>query len=124
MFIDKDKLAQINRTLATISLSFDSISKENYFDKTIKSIIRLIIPYKRAKAFEEFVEALKGTKDFSQETIQNIVNRLKEIFPDEVKQLDISKYENWIKENESRWKARVELVELDRIFYGLAKETK
>ncbi|MFX0075696.1 MAG: 4Fe-4S binding protein, partial [Candidatus Hermodarchaeota archaeon] len=27
MFIDKDKLSQINRTLATISLSFDSISK-------------------------------------------------------------------------------------------------
>jgi hypothetical protein len=122
MFIDNEKIAQINRLLTTYSLDFGSISKEKYFDKILKSVIRLLIPYKRKHTFEEFINALKGKKDMSLDAIQNIVIRLKIIFPDEVEQLDISKYREWIEINESRWKEKIEPVHLDKLFYGLKKE--
>lgn len=124
MFIDVEKISQINRLLTTYSLDFDSISKEKYFDKIFKSIIRLLIPYKRIQAFEQLIDALNGKKDMALEVIQNIIFRLREIFPEEIRQLDISKYRNWIEENEARWKAKIEPVHLDKLFYGLKKETQ
>jgi len=124
MFIDSEKIAQINRFLTTYSLDFNSISKEKYFDKIIRSIIRLLIPYKRKYAFEQFTDALRSEKDMSIDAVQNIVARLKVIFPEEIKQLDVSKYEKWIEQNESSWKVKIEPIHLDKIFYGLAKETK
>jgi polyferredoxin len=124
MFIDTGKIAQINRLLTTYSLDIGSISKQEYFDKILKSIIRLLIPYKRIQAFEQLTGALKSKKDMSLDAIQNIVIRLKAIFPDEIKQLDTSKYKKWIEENEPRWKEKIEPIHLDKIFYGLAKETQ
>ncbi len=122
MFIDTGKIAQINRLLTTYSLDFDSLSKEKYFDKIIKSIIRLLIPYKRAHALEQLNDALKSKKNISLDAIQNIVIRLKAIFPEETKQFNISKYKKWIEQNESRWKDKIEPVHLDKLFYGLKKE--
>ena len=122
MFIDTGKIAQINRLLTTYSLDFDSISKEKYFDKIIKSIIRLLIPYKRTRALEQLNDALKSKKDMSLDAIQNIVIRLKAIFPEEVQKFNISEYNNWIKQNESRWKTKIEPLHLDKLFYGLKKE--
>jgi len=124
MFIDNGKIAQINRLLTTYSLDFDSISKEKYFDKIFKSIIRLLIPYKRIRALEQLNDALKSKKDMPLDAIQNIVIRLKAIFPEEIEQLDISKYKKWIEQNEPRWKEKIEPIHLDKIFYGLAKETQ
>jgi hypothetical protein len=124
MFIDIEKISQINRLLTTYFLDFDSISKEKYFDKIFKSIIRLLIPYKRIQVFEQLTDALNGKKDIALEVIQNIIFRLREIFPEEIRQLDISKYRKWIEENEARWKAKIEPVHLDKLFYGLKKETQ
>lgn len=122
MFIDNRKISQINRLLTNYSLAFDSISKEEYFDKIFKSIIRLIIPYKRVNAFEQLVEALINEKEITIEPIQNIVSRLRAIFPEEIKQLDVSKYKEWIEQNESRWKEKIEPIHLDKLFYGLKKK--
>ncbi|MFW9972610.1 MAG: 4Fe-4S binding protein [Candidatus Odinarchaeota archaeon] len=124
MFIDTGKIAQINRLLTTYSLDFDSISKEKYFDKIFKNIIRLLIPYKRTSALEQLSDALKGKKDMSLDAIQNIVIRLKAIFPEEIKKLDIVKYKTWIVQNESKWKDKIEPIHLDKLFYGLKKETQ
>ena len=123
MFIDNEKIAQVNRLLTTYSLDFDSIPKEKYFDKIIKSIIRLIIPYKRTRALEQLNDALRSKKDMSLDAIQNIVIRLKAIFPEEIQKFDISKYTKWIEQNESRWKDKIEPIHLDKLFYGLKKET-
>jgi len=123
MFIDIGKIAQIKRLLSNYSLVFDSLSKEKFFDQIIKSIIRLLIPYKRNHAFEQFIDALKGKKDMSLDVIQKIVIRLRALFPEEIKQLDISKYKKWIEQNESRWKEKIEPIHLDKLFYGLKKET-
>jgi hypothetical protein len=90
----------------------------------MKSIIRLLIPYKRNRVFEEFTDALQCKKDMFIDAIQNIVIRLKAIFPDEIEHLDISKYRSWIELNETRWKNKIEPVNLDKLFYGLAKETQ
>ena len=124
MFIDTEKIAQINRFLTVYSLNFDIMPKEKYFDKILKSIIRLFIPYKRMRASEEFFDALEEKKDFSLEVIQNIVSRLKDLFPDEIKQLDRLKYKEWIQQNEPKWKEKNEPIHLDKLFYGLAKETQ
>jgi polyferredoxin len=124
MFIDNAKIAQINRLLTTYSLNVDVVSKEKFFDKIFKSMIRLLIPYKRTRSFEELIEALKGKQEIPQEAVQNIVERLKDVFSDEIKQLDIPKYKNWIEQNESRWKERIEPVNLEKLFYGLARETQ
>ncbi len=122
MFIDNRKISQINRLLTNYTLAFDSISKVDFFDGIFKSIIRLIIPYKRMNAFEELVDALINDKDISIDPIKNIVSRLKVVFPEEIKKLDIVKYKDWIKENEPRWKERIEPVHLEKLFYGLKKE--
>ena len=124
MFIDSKKIAQINRLLTTYSLDVDSISKEKYFDKIIKSIIRLLIPYKRTRALEQLNDAFRNKKDMSLDAIQNIVIRLRVIFPEEIQQFDISKYTKWIELNEQRWKEKIEPIHLDKLFYGLAKETQ
>ena len=76
MFIDNGKIAQINRLLTTYLLDFNSISKDKYFDKIVKSIIRLLIPYKRTSAFEQFSDSLKGKKDMPLDAIQNISMKL------------------------------------------------
>jgi len=122
MFIDTGKIAQINRLLTTYSLDFDSISKEKYFDQIIKSIIRLLIPYKRVSALEQLDDALKNKKDMSLDAIQNIVIRLKAIFPEEIQKFDILEYKNWIKQNELRWRDKVDPIHLDKLFYGLKRE--
>ncbi len=123
MFIDNNKISQINRLLTTYSLDIESTSKEKYFDQIIKSIIRLLIPYKRNDVLEQFNHALNGKKDMSFDAIQNIVKRLQVIFPEEIQRFDISNYKNWIEQNESRWKDKVEPISLDKLFYGLKKET-
>ena len=122
MFIDNRKISQINRLLTNYTLAFDSISKDDFFDDIFKSIIRLIIPYKRMKAFEELTDALINEKEITLEPIQNIISRLRTIFPEEIKQLDISKYREWIEKNEARWKERIEPLHLDKLFYGVKKE--
>jgi hypothetical protein len=48
---------------------------------------------------------------------------LKVIFPEEIAQFDIAKYKKWIEENEVRWKDKIEPLSLERMFYGLKKET-
>ncbi|MGB5911617.1 MAG: 4Fe-4S binding protein [Promethearchaeia archaeon] len=123
MFIDNQKIAQINRFISISSLNFDITSKEQTFDKIIKTMIRLFIPYKRMHASEQLFEALKGNQTFSLDVIQNIISRLRDIFPDEVNQLDKSKYIEWIKQNEPLWKEKIEPIHLDKLFYGLTKET-
>jgi hypothetical protein len=122
MFIDNRKVSQINRLLTNYVLAFDSISKDEYFDNIFKSVIRLIIPYKRISAFEELTDALINEKEITIEPIQNIISRLRTIFPEEIKQLDVAKYREWIEQNESRWKERIEPIHLDKLFYGLKKE--
>ena len=123
MFIDTTKVAQINRRLSTLTLSGDSVSREKLFDNIFKSLIRLLIPYKRAEAFDDLTDALKGEKEMSVEVMQNLVERLKNIFSDEVDELDVAKYHQWIKENESKWKEKTDPINLDKLFYGLARET-
>jgi polyferredoxin len=124
MFIDNVKIAQINRLLTTASLDFDAVSKEKFFESIIKSVAKLLIPYKRLKGFEEFIDALQNKKNMPLYAIQNLVMRLRTIFPDEIKQLDITKFKSWIKQNEVRWKDKFETVNIDKLFYGLSKETQ
>jgi polyferredoxin len=123
MFIDSQKIAQINRFISISSLNFDITSKEQTFDKILKTMIRLFVPHKRLQASEQLFEALEGNETFSLEVIQNIISRLREIFPEEVNQLDKSKYREWIKQNEPLWKEKIEPIHLDKLFYGLSKET-
>ncbi len=124
MFIDNAKIAQINRLLTTFSLDADAVSKEKFFDNIIKNVIRLLIPYNHTHSFEEFTDALKGKQNLSQDTVQNIIERLKVVFPDEIKQLDLPKYKNWIEQNENRWKEKIEPVNLEKLLYGLVRETQ
>jgi len=120
MFIDTQKLAQIKRHLTIYAMNFDNISSINYFDKTIKNIIRLFIPYKRIEALDEFIDALEAKKDFSVETVQSIIVRLKELFADDIKTIDRKKYKDWINQNESIWKKKVDSYQKDKLYYGLA----
>lgn len=123
MFIDTQKLAQIKRHLTTYSMNFDNASSANYFDKIIKNMIRLFIPYKRMQTFDEFVDALEAKKDFSVDAIQSIIVRLRELFADDIKNLDREKYKEWIKNNESKWKEQVDSYQKDKLYYGLAQES-
>jgi hypothetical protein len=123
MFIDPQKLAQIKRHLTTYSMSQTQVSGEKYFEKIIKNLIRLFLPYKRVSCFNEFIDALEDQKDFSVEPIQSIVIRLKELFPDEIKAIDRVKYKLWIEENKPKWKEQIDDFQKDKLYYGLTKET-
>jgi polyferredoxin len=123
MFIDTQKLAQIKRHLTTYSMSQVQVSGDNYFDKIIKNLIRLFLPYKRIRSFDEFIDALEGQRDFSVEPIQSIVVRIKELFPDQIQNIDRKKYKEWIENNESKWKEQIDDYQKDKLYYGLAQES-
>ena len=121
MFIDPQKIAEIKRYLSTFTLNFDVLPKEKFLNKTIKIIVQLFVPKKRMRYFNEFIDALEGKSKFFTETIQNIVVRLREIFSDEVINIDRKSFEAWIKENEPRWKEKIQPIHLDKLIYGLSK---
>jgi len=122
MFIDIKKISQINKFLTALTLNFNELPKEKFFDKIIKNIIRLFIPKKRMRNFDEFIDALECKRDFYLETIQNIVVKLRNIFPDEIKKIDRTKYKRWIEQNELQWKEKINSYHLDKLLYGIAKE--
>ena len=66
---------------------------------------------------------LEAKKDFSVEAIQSIIVRLRELFADDIKNLDREKYKEWIKQNESKWKEQVDSYQKDKLYYGLAQES-
>jgi polyferredoxin len=119
MFVDIRKLSQINQYLTVFSLNRDILTEEKFFDNIIKSIIRLFVPKRRFRNFDDFINALKGKRNFYENSIQNIVERIKKLFPDEVKTIDEAKYKQWIKRNEPSWGKRKEAHQLDKIVYGL-----
>ena len=88
----------------------------------IKNVIRLFIPCKQILYFDEFVDALSGNSEFSVESIQNIVVRLTEIFPSEIKNLNPIKFKEWIEQNKSQWQERIDSFQQEKLVYGLAKE--
>lgn len=119
MFIDINKFSQINQYLTVYSLNGDNLPKKKFFDTIIKSIIRLFIPKRRFRNFNEFINALEGKRAFYEDSIQKIVGRLKEMFLDEIKTIEKTKYKQWIKKNESNWGKRIEAYHLDKMTYGL-----
>jgi polyferredoxin len=121
MFIDTNKLAQIKRLLTTYSINSENILKTEYFIKIIKNIIRLFVPLKRMQDLNDFVDALENKKEFSVEAIQNIVVRLRELFPEEIKNIDREFFKAWIKQNETKWKEQIDEFQKDKLYYGLAQ---
>jgi polyferredoxin len=121
MFIDTNKLAQIKRLLTTYSINSENILKTEYFIKIIKNIIRLFVPLKRMQDLNDFVDALENKKEFSVEAIQNIVVRLRELFPEEIKNIDREFFKTWIKQNETKWKEQIDEFQKDKLYYGLAQ---
>ncbi len=123
MFIDTQKLSQINRLLTTFSMNFEFLSNQKNFEMILKNTIRLFIPCKQMLYFDEFLDALNGKNEFSVESIQNIVVRLREIFPDEIKNLDPLKFKEWIEQNKMQWQERINSFQQDKLVYGLAQES-
>ena len=121
MFIDTNKLAQIKRLLTTYSINSENILKTEYFIKIIKNIIRLFVPLKRMQDLNDFLDALENKKEFSVEAIQNIVVRLRELFPEEIKNIDREFFKAWIKQNETKWKEQIDEFQKDKLYYGLAQ---
>ena len=64
--------------------------------KMIKNLIRLISPNKCLYEFNELMDALEGKRFFSMDTLQNIIIRLRDLFPDEISKIDRTKYKKWI----------------------------
>ena len=122
MFIDHMKLAEIHRHLIAFNLSNTDNQNEEFFDKVLKRVIRLFIPYKRIKSFDKFIEALESKHEFSTEAVQNIVTQLSSMFPSEISKINRLKYKEWIKQNESKWKNRLDSYQKDKLHFRLIKE--
>jgi hypothetical protein len=82
----------------------------------------LFIPYKRIKSFDKFIEALESKHEFSTEAVQNIITQLSSMFPNEISKINKLNYKKWIKQNESKWKNRLDSYQKDKLHYGLTKE--
>jgi Fe-S-cluster-containing hydrogenase component 2 len=119
MFIDTQKLSQIKRLLTTISMNYCIIEKEQLFDTIIKDIIRLFAPCERKRFLDKLLKAFKGKSIISINCIQRIVISLRELFPDETKEINSQKYKKWIDLNEIQWKQNFEDIYLNKIIYGL-----
>ena len=118
MFINPRKISQINQYLNAITLNLDMVSREKSLEKNVKSIIRLFTPNKHVHRFNDLMNALEDRKKFPVESIQKIVTRLREIFPDEINGIVRTKYKKWIRQNESRWKEYIDPYLQDKIIYG------
>jgi hypothetical protein len=122
MFIDHMKLAEIHRRLIAFKLSNTDDQNEEFLDKILKNVIRLFIPYKRIKSFDKFIEALESKHEFSTEAVQKIVIQLTSMFPNEISKINKLNYIKWIKQNESKWKNRLDSYQKVKLHYGLTKE--
>lgn len=122
MFIDPAKVSQIHRSLIAFQLAHNKEQREEFLDKILKNVIRLFLPYKRKKSFDKFMNAMLGSEKFSNETVQKLINQLCKMFPDEICKIDKEQYKQWINENESKWKTRLDSYQKDKLHYGLAKE--
>jgi hypothetical protein len=122
MFIDIQKISQINRQLTAYSLNSSFISKKKELDKIIKEIIRLFIPCKSLRYFDEFFDAIESKRDFSLVIIQNIVIRLREIFSYEIKKIERAYYKKWIEYNRLNWSKKIDFYQEDKLIYSLSHE--
>jgi hypothetical protein len=116
------KLAEIHRHLIAFNLSNTNDQNEEFFDKILKNVIRLFIPYKRIKSFDKFIETLEDKHEFPTEAVQNIVTQLSSMFPNEILKINKLEYKEWIKQNESKWKNRLDSYQKEKLHYGLTKE--
>ncbi|MFW9899049.1 MAG: 4Fe-4S binding protein [Candidatus Thorarchaeota archaeon] len=121
MCINPQKISQISKQLTTYSLLKEDIPNGSFFDKIIKSLIRLISPKKCLYEFNELMDALEGKRFFSMDSIQNIIIRLRDIFPDEISKIDKTKYKKWIERNISGWKERNDSYHMEKLIYGITK---
>ena len=120
MSINPQKISQISKQLTAFSLLKDDMPNASFFDKIIKSLIRLISPNKCMHEFNEFMDAIESKRYFSLDSIQNIIIRIRDIFPDEITKIDRTKYKKWIERNVLVWKERRDSYQLEKLNYGFA----
>ena len=121
MSINPQKISQISKQLSAFSLSKDDLPNGAFFEKMIRSLIRLVSPNECLQKFNDIMDALEGKKNFPIDSIHKIVMRCRDIFPDEINKLDRTKYKNWIDQNILIWKERIDPYQMEKLIYGFAK---
>ncbi|MFX1257809.1 MAG: 4Fe-4S binding protein [Promethearchaeota archaeon] len=121
MCINPQKISQINKQLTAFCLLKDDLSNGAFLDKIIKNFLRLISPNKILPKFNEIMDALEGKRFFFIDSIQDIILRIRDIFPNEMNKIDRIKYKKWIESNVSGWKERIDFYHTKKLIYGFAK---
>ncbi|MBD3254201.1 MAG: 4Fe-4S binding protein [Candidatus Lokiarchaeota archaeon] len=124
MFIDFRKLSKINQTLTSLSIllkktdAFQEVIRRKNFDSLIKRISRLFIPCMNSDTYDKFVQALLGKQEFPEASIQNMILRVKALFPELITPTNLEKYKYWVKENKSEWKEHLSPYQQEKTTYG------
>jgi len=119
--VNPQKISEISRQLTAFSLLKDDMPNGVFFDKIIKSLIRLVSPNESLHKFNEIIEALEGKRKVPIDLIHTIVIRLRDFFPDEISKIDRTKYKKWIEEYALIWKERNDPCQREKLIYGFTK---
>ncbi|WP_457559781.1 hypothetical protein [Candidatus Harpocratesius sp.] len=122
-FWDNRKVMQLNYYLTMAVLNRNQIIPNEFLETSLKTIIASLDTFNREAYLEELFVALDGGKPFSMDYIQNILNKLQELVPDEIKALNKDHLRDWVQKNMPAWilsdeienKAREELKAKSRL---------
>ena len=102
-FWDNRKIAQINYYLTTAALYPDQLIPDEFLEMTVKTVIGSLNTVNRGSYLEEMLNALDGLRIMNIEHVQNIVNQLRVVVPEQIAPLPRDHLRKWITDSMRGW---------------------
>jgi hypothetical protein len=119
VFWDNRKIAQLNYYLSTAILHASTLEKdkEEFLDLFIKTTISSLDTHLREPYLEDLFLALESKRIFDMPYIQIMIEKIRNLMPDEIKKLEHEKdhFRKWVYTSLPTWKLNDKLVSETRI---------
>ncbi|MHA1777068.1 MAG: hypothetical protein DRO88_10640 [Promethearchaeia archaeon] len=102
-FWDNRKVMQLNYYLTMAILNKEQIIPEEFLEVSLKTIISSLDTFNREAYLEDIFKALSGEEPFSMDYIQNLLEKLRELVPEQIKKLNTEHLREWVKKNMPAW---------------------
>lgn len=102
-FWDNRKVMQLNYYLTMAILNKENLVPEEFLEVSLKTIIASLETFNREAYLEDIFTALDGGAPFSMDYIQSILEKLKQLVPEQIKNLNKDHLREWIHKNMPAW---------------------